>query len=276
MDQGYGKEMSRGFVIVKKMIVIMMAVSLSFLFTIIPVRADGNTIDTGATGSINLRINDDEWYVEGTSFRLYQVATISSDLKFTNTGNFRNADIDLKPAALTGELAATASKWMDASSSLIKYVKKHNIREDAVKQMHNRSCIFDGLVPGLYLIQGDTGREGNRTVTYQPVLICVPQRSDASEPWNYNISAAVKSADPTYSYPSETPTATPETSPQPSGTPVPGSYEETKKSSPKSSSTDQSADTEDTFRAELYAGVLIAMVVVIGIVLYIRHKERKD
>lgn len=288
---------------------ILMAASLSFLFTIIPVHADGNTINTSASGFINLRINQDEWYVEGTTFHLYQVETISSDLTFTKTEAFRNADIDLKPVNLTGEQLATATKWMKASSGLISYVRKNHIAENDEKQMYNRSLQFNNLVPGLYLIQGDTGREGNRTVTYQPILICVPQRSNASEQWNYNISAVVKSADPTYTYPSNNPgkaTSTPETtpapgtgtspqpgktpvpgetevpsdittSPQPSGTSsVPGNSQKTDASPKPSASSDQSADTGDTFRAELYAGVLIAMAVVIGIVIYIRNKERKD
>lgn len=235
--------------------IIMMAVlMLSMVSVTSPVHAessDGNTINTAANGSIKLQINEDEWYVEGTSFHIYKVSDISSDLKFTNTAAFKNVNVDLEPVSLTGQLDATADKWEKASEKLIEYVNENKISDNGSAEMHNRYCEFKNLTPGLYLIQGDTGREGNRTVVYQPVVICIPQRASAEEAWNYNITAHVKSADPTYVHPtpSPTPTATPSSSERP--------------------------DTRDTFNAWVYAGVMVAMGFVIGYVIYIRKKERE-
>lgn len=238
----------------RKLLMMAAALLLAVFSVTSPVHAessDGNQINTSANGSIKLQINEDEWYVEGTAFHIYKVSDISSDLKFTNTAAFKNADVDLEPVSLTGQLDATADKWEKASGKLIDYVNANKITDNGSAEMHGRYCEFRNLKPGLYLIQGDTGREGNRTVVYQPVLICIPQRASAEEAWNYNITAYVKSADPTYTHPTPTPSATPST-------------------------TSERPDTRDTFNAWVYAGVIVAMGFVIGYVIHIRKKERED
>lgn len=261
----------------EKKICLILTALIAVIFMSFPVHAEEtgtNEIDPDARGSIHLKINEDEWYVEGTSFALYQVATISRDLTFTDTAAFKKADVDLEPVNMTGDQPATADKWMKASSKLIAWARKNDIPADQVQQMHNRSAVFDHLAPGLYLIQGDTGKEGNRTVTYQPILICIPQRSSASQPWNYSIQAEVKSADPTYVYPTPSPSSRPGnvTAPQASA-----SSQTNVKSTPQpSSSPSASPNTGDSFHAWLYTGVMIAMGFVIGVIIYIRTKERED
>lgn len=169
-----------------------------------------NGIDPDYKGSITITINQDEWYVEGTIFRLYKVADLNGDFSFSYTDKFRNCGIDaanIQPVSLTGQLEATAQRWMDLSTSFINVVRAQGISEDDARAIRDRKVTFSGLSLGLYLIQGDTAKEGSRTVTYQPVVICIPQRSSTSEAWKYAIESQVKSADPRYT-PTGTPTPT--------------------------------------------------------------------
>lgn len=181
-----------------------------------------NGIDPDYKGSITITVNQDEWYVEGTIFRLYKVADLNGDFSFSYTDKFKNCGIDvanIQPVSLTGQLEATAQRWMDLSTSFIGVVRQQGISEDDARAIRDRKVTFSGLSLGLYLIQGDTAKEGNRTVTYQPVVICIPQRSSTYEPWKYAIESQVKSADPQYT-PSSTPD-NPDNPDHPTGTVTP-------------------------------------------------------
>lgn len=196
-----------------------LSVFLTLFAACLPARAltqlEANGIDAGKKGTITLKIPDDKssWYIEGSQFRLYYVASLESDMTFRLTDNFRNYTASDLQAVTPTNNEATASKWMEAATSLIEYVRENNIPQDQVRAMTDKTVTFSDLALGLYLIQGDTATEGNRTVTYQPVVICIPQRESAEDPWKYDIEAEVKHADPTYSNPTDTPTPGPTETP---------------------------------------------------------------
>lgn len=187
-----------------------------------------NGIDPNQQGSITMTVNQDEWYVDGSIFRIYKVADLNGNFSFSYTDKFKNCDIGVDKIQPTGDSKNTASQWMELSTKFIGFVRQQGIEADDAKAIHNRQVTFTGLSLGLYLIQGDTAREGNRTVTYQPVVICIPQRASTSEAWKYDITAQVKTADPEYAgNPTNTPdnpnpTATPTPSGTVTGTPTPG------------------------------------------------------
>ncbi len=194
----------------------------------------GITVETH--GSITLKIPADrpEWYIRGAQFNLYRVADLVNDngkLAFEFTTDFKESgvaekNIQAQDWSVDGTGRATNSDWMDTAKALSEYAQKNEIEPDDSKKMNSRTAgvTFSDLEVGLYLIQGVTIKEGNRTVTYQPILICIPQRYTAKDDWKYEIEAELKLADPTYeNVPSNGPTTTPSgtVTPAPSGTVTP-------------------------------------------------------
>lgn len=203
---------------------------------------------TQTTGSITMTVDEDEWYIDGATFRLYQVATLNDDLTFTPSASFKST-IDSSSTLNTMIQSKNASDWMEISDDLLQAVKKNNIKEDKAIAIHNRSVTFTNLSLGLYLIQGDTSTEGNRTVTYQPVLICIPQRDSNFDDWQYYITSHVKNADPEY-VATPTPTSTPTTE-------------------PKSGIT----DTGDHTNVNFYATVILVDAALIAGIIFLRKKK---
>lgn len=217
---------------------------------------EANGIERNRSSSITMTVNTDEWYVDGSTFRLYKVANLTDDLTFSYVDVFKDCGINV---GLTPNSVA-----MDTASSLIQYVRDNNIKEDMAVQIHNRTMTFSGLGLGLYLIQGDTARDGNRTVTYQPVVICIPQRSSTTENWKYDITSQVKSADPQY-ISTETPsTETPSKPVTPSNT-------------SNTTSKSKKVKTGDTSRTGFYMTVILIDAAAIAlIVLLKKHNDRRS
>lgn len=214
-----------------------------------------NGIDRNRSASITMTVNRDEWYVDGSTFRLYKVAELADDLTFSYVDAFKDCGVDV---GLTPNSVA-----MDTASSLIQYVRDNNIKEDMAVQIHNRTMTFSGLGLGLYLIQGDTAREGTRTVTYQPVVICIPQRNSTTENWKYDITSQVKSADPQYI-----------------STETPSTGESSKPVTPSSTSNtttkSKKVKTGDTSRTGFYLTVILIDAAAIAVILLIRNRKRKN
>lgn len=175
----------------------VLAIILAILTGGVPVFA-GN----GTSPSITITVNQDERYIEGSTFRLYKVADLNGGLNFSFTEKFKNCKVDLN----VDQQARTTEDWMKLATDLVKTVREQGIKEDAEKEIRNREVTFEDLSLGLYLIQGDTTKSGGRTVTYQPVVTYIPQGS------NYSVQAQVKteySEDNTPTGPAETETPTP-------------------------------------------------------------------
>lgn len=221
---------------------------------------DGNR---NGSSSITVHIQQDEWYVGGTAFHLYQVAQLNDDLSFSYVGEFKNKENEGLTRDLLNkfsqpftdeEAKLTASLWMDSAETLEAAVEKHGIEADQTQTMTNRQVQFTGLKFGLYLIQGETASEGNRTVTYQPMLICIPQNyvfttagyhtnddERVITDWQYDIDSYVKSADPEYTNPDEPDNPNPEEPDQPESPENPGTPETpSSPSGPSTPSADQS------------------------------------
>lgn len=226
---------------------------------------EANGIERSRPASITMTVNQDEWYVDGSTFRLYKVADLTDDMTFSYVDAFKECGVDVS-------LSPNAA-WMDTAAELIKYVQDSGIKETASAKIHNRTMTFSGLDLGLYLVQGDTASEGNRTVTYQPVVISVPQRNSAADSWTYDVTSHVKSAD------AKTTTETPSTeTPSKPATPSrPGTSSKTKTSSGTAKKTSgKKVKTGDTSRTRFYLTVILVDAAAIGAILILRKRSRRS
>lgn len=248
------QEMRNGRINVK-IFNIITALFLAFSLTL-PVHAmteiESAGINTSMDTNKDCSINIINWEYAGTTFHLYKIADLNDDMQFEYTTAYKDVakDIDI---SLENETELTADKWMKDANQLLNVIEKNDIKPDASINT-SKQLTFDNLDFGLYLLKGDPIKIGNKTVTSQPCLISIPNRTLVTDPWNYDIKTEVKQADPTYEY---TPTPAPSTTPVPTET-------------PKSST---STDTSDPYNLKFYASVIAADVLVIALILFIRSKK---
>lgn len=250
----------------EQLVIFLLTAFLAVLIAIadfVPVSAselEANGIDRNRSSSITMTVNTDEWYVDGATFRLYKVADLADDLTFSFVDVFRDCGVDVS--------LSPNSDYMKTAADLISYVKKNSIKEDASLQIHNRTVTFSNLTLGLYLVQGDTASDGNRTVTYQPVVISVPQRDSAAESWKYDITSKVKSADARYT--SEKPST--ETPSKPSNPTTPSNTS----NKSKTVRTGKKVKTGDTSRTGFYLTVVLVDAVAIALIVLFKKRRTEN
>lgn len=142
-----------------------------------PVRAE----ETERTdGSISLKYSA----VAGVDFNIYLAGVADEAGEFTLTGDFADLSVNLKGLDTEG--------WVTAAETLAAYTKAQEIPALYSKTTDVQGkLVFDKLVPGLYLITGDTVTVDGRRYEPVPMLTALPGR-DESGKWSYHIEAVPK------------------------------------------------------------------------------------
>jgi LPXTG-motif cell wall-anchored protein len=109
-----------------------------------------------AVGNGTLTLNYD---YDGVAFQIYHAADTDGNL----TGAFSGYPVVIPDSG--------AGAWQDAAATLAAYVSGNNISPDAVGTITNGSVRFSGLDDGIYLVTGESSREGNYTYTPVPFLV---------------------------------------------------------------------------------------------------------
>lgn len=179
----------------------------------------GNTrdydIDMSAKGSITVTAETNAWYTDGTTFRLYRVATLNEDNTFTRTSRFSDDKLNIPPNLDEAE-NLRSSQMMERAKALSDYIRKNGLREDASADIKDKKLTFTDLPQGLYVVDSSQTAYKARKLVYQPLFICIPQRGSTAAPWIYDVVSKVKSANLNES---DVPTPSPQPSKEPSGTP---------------------------------------------------------
>lgn len=124
----------------------------------------------------------------GVTFRLYKVAEMSSDVDFTWTSDFRDYSLSLEGLSSTG--------WRKLANTLEGYVFRDRIPAlDQGRTDHRGALSFPqrekSLTPGLYLVIGDSHRDGRYTYQPESFLIALPNRN-VKDQWEYDVTAVPK------------------------------------------------------------------------------------
>ena len=135
-----------------------------------------------------------EFGVPGVAVRAYRVAEVSSDVRFTLTGDFANYPISLDNM--------TSAGWAALAQTLRGYVFLDDIRPTQTGVSDENGYVtFTDLPIGLYLVEGE--RIGNVEEGYRqpaPFMICLPNWEEITDPetgevrsgWQYDVSARPK------------------------------------------------------------------------------------
>lgn len=130
--------------------------------------------------SLTLSCISGETEFSGVEVKLYKVATVSEDFKYTLSPSLSKSGVVL-------DGIKTAGEWNVARSTLEAYVIADNIAPDLVSETNDEGLVFfDDLKTGMYLaIIGQAERDGVVCV-FDSALIAVPGLGDDGL-WQYDV-----------------------------------------------------------------------------------------
>jgi len=145
-------------------------------------------IDVNATTSLTVhyQVKDGQEIVHALSslpVKLYQVATVSSDVKFTMTGEFSRYRVTVNNL--------TSDGWGDLAETLASYAERDSLRPLRTGETDAKGVIsFADLDTGLYLVTAPPCEVDGVTYLPQSFLVCLPNRVDGE--WQYDVVAVPK------------------------------------------------------------------------------------
>ncbi len=155
------------------------ALSILLLFACSATASAAN-IETDTASSLTLTFAPNGEPAANIQYRLYRIASISADVKFTYTPTF--ADYPIAP------VGNTAEQWRNLAETLQGIISAEKIPADHTAQTdENGSFTLNGLPTGLYLITGDIFTKDGIVYTPQPFLLTLPHQN--ADSWNYDVFA---------------------------------------------------------------------------------------
>jgi len=142
-------------------------------------------IDTDATSSLQVQIAPDGDAQEGVEVRIYRVATVSIDCRFTLTGEFANYSVSLNDN--------DADSWRTLATTLDGYVTTDAIPAFKTAETGaNGAAVFEDLPTGLYLVTGERWyASSTQYYTPTPFLVSLPNL-DENDEWVYDVQLSSK------------------------------------------------------------------------------------
>ena len=112
-------------------------------------------------------------------FCIYRIADVSEEGNFTLSGDFLDYPISL------GNL--DSSKWRALAQTLEAYIARDGIKAFQVKRTGKMGeAVFEQIPTGLYLVTGDSVRQGRNIYTPEPFLVSLPTVDQNNGQWLYD------------------------------------------------------------------------------------------
>lgn len=158
-------------------------VCLAAVVSLLPGNARAaSRIDTERPVSLTLHYQKDQ-AVSGVKFSLYRVAEVSSAATFRLTGDFADCKVSLDQPS--------SADWRALAETLAAYAARDGLTPlDSGRTDSNGVLRFpnqqETLLPGLYLVVGESHTSGKYTYTPSPFLICLPNLDEKTDQWVYD------------------------------------------------------------------------------------------
>ena len=170
----------------------IMAVLLSLFLCLMPngafavSTADAKVrIDTNKACTLTLSYRCDGTAISGEKIKLYQIAKVSSDAKYTFISPFTGCGLSLNEIQ-------TNREWNVIRSTMDSYIVANKITPFKTAVTDGEGKVnFTGLQPGLYLASEVQGVRGDLTYIFDSALIALPGLNTDGF-WQYQLSAAAK------------------------------------------------------------------------------------
>lgn len=150
--------------------------------------AGAEPVDTGRAVSLTVGFQRDKNPIEGGGFRLYKVAEVSSEAKFTMTEEFAEYPVTMSGLDSSGLKALAGTLAAYSARDKIEPADAGVTGADGTVHFPTGE---NKLTPGLYLVTGDELRVGGTLYRPQPFLLSLPGRG-ADGQWVYDVTAAAK------------------------------------------------------------------------------------
>ena len=139
--------------------------------------------DRGCTLTMSYRYKNVSF--SGRTVKLYQIADVSSDFRYTLTPDFAASNLDVNGIQ-------TNKEWKVIRSSLEAYILANKTAPvQIVKTDKSGNACFTWLKPGLYLASEVDGVQGDLTCHFDSALVALPGLGTDGL-WQYEISVAAK------------------------------------------------------------------------------------
>lgn len=143
-------------------------------------------VDTSRACSLQLTYSAGGGAASGKTVKLYKVAELSKDFKYTLCGVFAKY-----PISMSGVVAQ--SEWNGIASALNAYIVADNIKPTKTATTNSAGVAsFSGLSCGMYLASSVSMQLTDTAYTFGSFLISVPNLNEDGT-WNYQVSAFPKS-----------------------------------------------------------------------------------
>jgi hypothetical protein len=141
------------------------------------------SVDAQCTLTLTYGCNDQ--FFANIPVKLYRVAQVSAEARYTLTPDFQNTGLELNGIQTNGE-------WDVIRTSLEAHILANNIAPDctAVTNSDGRTA-FSGLEPGMYLAAAVHTEQEGWHYNFRSALIALPGLNDGGL-WLYDIAAAPK------------------------------------------------------------------------------------
>lgn len=169
----------------KKLLTFFLCVIM--IFSLLPTSLfAAGSLDTSRPVSLTVAYLNAETPIKKANFRLYHFATLHTNGDCVLTEAFASSGIEM----IEGKNDAA---WMEVTTALHGYVQLNDIEATASgKTDDNGKVLFTEIPQGLYLVVGDTVKQGNRRYTAEPFVISLPTMSAQSGAWTYDLEVNPK------------------------------------------------------------------------------------
>lgn len=163
--------------------------SLAVVFSLCaPTALAYTTIQTDQAGSLTISYVDTSTgaAISDVSLSLYRVADVTASVRYTLTGAFEDASVELNGVT-------SAGTWRELASTLASYAAAQSVSPDRTGTTDSGGHLtFSGLSTGLYLLAGSQKTQGGYVYTPTAVLIQLPTLNEAENIWDYTPTAEIK------------------------------------------------------------------------------------
>ncbi len=176
------------------------------LMAMFPVQAFAvGLINPNQDATLTIEYAYDAAALKNAEFDIYRVADVATTPVFTVDSTFATYPIATEGLDAVG--------WNTLATTLKGYVQADNITPDFTGKTGEDGKFSFTMKPGLYLIVGKVLSQGGYSYTSTPSVVCLPDRDDVANTWNYAVTVKPKAQRTANSSPYVPPTPTDPTKP---------------------------------------------------------------
>ena len=148
-------------------------------------------IDLERETALEIWFHDEDKNLPNVTFSLYRVADTGRFAEFTLMGDFADYPVDIADLDAAG--------WRAAAETLAGYVQRDKVTplDKGITNQEGKVYFPSGenkLMPGLYLVVGQSKKIGKYRYTPEPLLVSLPNRAADEHHWIYDVHASPKSS----------------------------------------------------------------------------------